>query len=41
VDDLADRNFGLDGVQEPDELLMPVTLHVAADHRAVEDVDFC
>lgn len=29
---------GLDLVQEADELLMPVALHVAADHRAVQHV---
>ncbi len=28
---LARRNFGLDGVKEADELLMPVALHVAPD----------
>ena len=27
------------GVEEADELLMPVALHVAADHGAVEDVE--
>ena len=32
-------NLGLDGVEEADELLMPVALHVPADHRAVEDVE--
>ena len=39
VNDLADRNFCLDGVEETDELLMAVTLHVAADDRAVEDIE--
>jgi hypothetical protein len=29
VDDPADRNLGLNGVQETDELLVPVTLHAA------------
>ncbi len=33
------RQFSFDGVEEPDELLMPVTLHVAADHRAVENIE--
>ena len=28
----------LDGVEEADELLMAMALHVAADHRAVEHV---
>ena len=31
-------DLGLDGVEEADELLMAVTLHAAADDRAVEDV---
>jgi transposase len=35
----AGRNRRLDGVEEADELLMPMALHVAADHRAVEDVE--
>ena len=39
VDDLADRNFRLDGVQKSNEFLMTMTLHVAADDRAVEDVE--
>ena len=38
VNDLADRDLGLDGVQEPDELLVPVALHAASDHLAVEHV---
>ena len=33
------RKLGLDGVRKADELLMAVTLHVAPDHRAVEDVE--
>ena len=39
VDDLSGRNLGLDGVQEADELLMTVALHVAADDGAVEHVE--
>ena len=39
VDQLAGRDLGLDGVEEADELLMPVALHVAADDRAVEHVE--
>src|SRR5271157_1075017 len=39
VHDLASWDLRLDGVEEADELLMPVTLHVAADDRAVEDVE--
>lgn len=38
VDNLAGRDFGLDGVEEADELLMAMTLHVAADHLAVENI---
>jgi hypothetical protein len=37
VDNLADRNLRLDGVQKSNEFLMTMTLHVAADDRAVED----
>src|SRR5437763_6485218 len=39
VNDLADWDLGLDGIQELDELLMPVTLHAASDHLAVEHVE--
>ena len=39
VDDLAGRHLGLDGVEEADELLVPVALHVAADDGAVEHVE--
>jgi hypothetical protein len=38
VDALAGGNFALDSVEETDELLMPMALHVSADHRAVEDI---
>ena len=38
VNDFAGWNLGLDGVEEPDELLMPVALHVATDYRAVEHI---
>ena len=42
VDDGVDRlsygNLFLDDIEETDELLMAMALHVAADHRAVEDV---
>jgi hypothetical protein len=31
-------NLGLDGIEEADELLVPVLLHVAADDRANQDV---
>ena len=36
MDDLADRDLRFDGVKEADELLMPVALHVASDHCAIE-----
>src|SRR5512132_1546883 len=39
VHDLADRHGGLDAVQKPDELLMAVALHAAADDLALEDVE--
>ena len=39
VDQLAGWHGGLDGVEEADELLMPVTLHAAAHHRAVQHVE--
>jgi hypothetical protein len=35
VDSLVGRQFGLHRVQEPDELLMPMSLHVASD-KALE-----
>jgi hypothetical protein len=38
IDDFASGNLAFDGVEEADELLMPGTLHVAVDHRAIEDV---
>ena len=38
VNDLARRDLGLDSVQEADEFLMPVPLHAASDHPAVEHV---
>ncbi len=39
VDGLAGRHLGVDGVEEADELLMPVALHVPADDGAVEHVE--
>lgn len=39
VDRLAGRDGGLDGVQEPDELTVPVALHAAAEHGARQDVE--
>ena len=34
MDDLAGGNLSLDGIEEADELLVPVLLHAAADDRA-------
>jgi hypothetical protein len=39
MDDLSGRDLDLDGVQEADELLMPVALHATADDRSVQDVE--
>src|ERR1700722_6526130 len=39
VDLLSRRHLRLDGVEEADELLVPVALHVSADDGAVEDVE--
>jgi len=38
VDHFAGRNLGLDGVQEADEFLMAMALHVAADDGAIENI---
>lgn len=39
MDELAGRHLRLDGVEEADELLVTVALHVATDHRAVDEVE--
>src|ERR1700687_2060510 len=39
MDDFAGRDLRLDGVEEPDELLMAVALHAAADHVALEHIE--
>lgn len=39
VDGLVLRDFALNAVEETDELLMPVPLHVLGDDRAVEHVE--
>ena len=39
VDFLSRRHLRLDGVEEADELLVPVALHIAADDGAVEDIE--
>ena len=33
MDQLAGRHLALDGIEEADELLVPVSLHAATDHR--------
>ena len=38
LDRLPRRDLTLDGVEEPDELLMPVALHTAADHGAIQHI---
>jgi hypothetical protein len=38
VNELAVWHGRLDRIEEADELLMPVTLHAAADDRAVEHI---
>jgi hypothetical protein len=37
--DFWDRHLRLDGIEEADELLVPVALHVSADNGAVEHVE--
>ena len=39
MDRLAGRHSGFDGIDEADELTVPVTLHAATHHPAVEDVE--
>ena len=39
VDDFARRDLGLDGVEEADELLVTMALHVAADHAPIKHVE--
>jgi len=39
VNDFASRHFGLDGIEKTNEFLMPMALHTATDHRAVENVE--
>jgi hypothetical protein len=39
VDDLAGRDLALNGVQEADELLVPVALHTSADDLAFQHVE--
>ena len=39
MDELFGGNLLFDRIEEADELLMPVALHAAADHGAVEHVE--
>jgi hypothetical protein len=39
VDELAGRDRGLDGVEETDELLVPMALHAATEDRTLEDIE--
>ena len=38
MDDLADLNLPLHGIEEGDELLMAMAFHAAANHRTIEHV---
>lgn len=39
VNDFSDRDGSLDGVEESNELLMPMLLHAAPDDGSIEDVE--
>jgi len=39
VNELAGRDVALEGVEEADELLVPMALHVAGEHRAGQDIE--
>lgn len=39
VDQPAGRDVALEGIEEADELLMPVALHVACEHRSGQDIE--
>ena len=39
VDDLAGRDFGFNGIEKTDELLMAVALHAAADDLAFQHIE--
>lgn len=39
VNDFAGWHLGLEGIEEADELLMPVALHAAADNPAFEHIE--
>jgi hypothetical protein len=38
VDHFSNWRLSLDGIEEANEFLMAMALHVAADHRTVEDI---
>lgn len=38
ADGLVRKHLGVNGVQESDKLLVPVPLHVAADHRIIQGI---
>ena len=38
MDQLARRHLAFDGIEEADELLVPVSLHAATDHRTLQHV---
>ena len=39
MDQLACGHLGLDGIEEADELLVPMALHAAADHAALQHIE--
>ena len=41
VDGFVGRDLSVDHVEEADELLVPVTLHITSDHGSVENVQSC
>lgn len=42
VDEPAGRNVAFEGIEEADELLMPMALHVPSEHLAGQDIEhFC
>ena len=39
MDQFADRDRAVDGIEEADELLVPVSLHAAAEDDAIEGIE--
>ncbi len=39
MNDFAGRHLRLDSVEKASELLMPVPLHAAANHRSIENIE--